>query len=364
MRSSFLKSLFLSVLLAFSGILPLFAAGGSDADEKSFDVVPFIMHHIADAHDWHIADIGGHSISLPLPIILYTNSGLKVFSSGKFEHDDAGKVLVEAGGERLVKFHEKIYYANETPDEKGNYVSFDDEHHATNAIPLDFSITRNVASMFLSILILLLMFTVMANSYKRNVVPKGLGAFLEPVVLFIRDDIALPNIGEQKYARFMPYLLTVFFFILINNLLGLVPFFPGGSNLTGNIGFTLVLAVFTLIITNVNGTKDYWMHMLWMPGVPIPVRLILAPIELIGVLTKPFALMMRLFANITAGHILILSLISLIFMFQSLAVAPVSLAFALFMNCLELLVAFLQAYIFTLLSALFIGAAVAEHEHH
>lgn len=341
MASSKFNFFFFVILSLFIWLSPVAAEEKTDSGE--FNVVPFIMHHIADAHDWHIADIGDHAISLPLPIILYTEGSFDIFMSSAFHH---GTSDVIKGNNVYYIEHEHIY------ERSGKKV-------------VDLSITRNVASMFFSFFLLSLLFIGMANAYKKGQqVPKGIYSFLEPLVLFVRDEVALPNIGEHKYAKFMPYLLTVFFFILINNLIGLVPFFPGGSNLTGNISFTFVLAVCTLIITNINGTKDYWMHMLWMPGVPIPVRLILAPIELIGVLTKPFALMMRLFANITAGHILILSLISLIFMFKTVAVAPVSIAFALFMNCLELLVAFLQAYIFTLLSALFIGTAVAEHEHH
>ncbi|MEZ4916103.1 MAG: F0F1 ATP synthase subunit A [Chitinophagales bacterium] len=185
-------------------------------------------------------------------------------------------------------------------------------------------------------------------------------AVLEPIVLFVKEDIAIPNIGEKKYAKFLPYLLTVFFFIWINNLFGLVPFFPGSANLTGNIALTFVLALFTLVITNINGNKYYWGH-IFNPPVPGPLKILMIPIELIGVLTKPFALMIRLFANISAGHILILSLISLIFIFKSFFVAPISIAFVLFMSVLELLVAALQAYIFTLLSALFIGIALEEH---
>jgi F-type H+-transporting ATPase subunit a len=179
-------------------------------------------------------------------------------------------------------------------------------------------------------------------------------------VVFVRDDIAKPNIGD-KYHRFMPYLLTIFFFIWINNLMGLIPFFPGGANVTGNIAFTLTLSVFTFIVTNVNGNKHYWKHIFATPGVPIAVLPIMALVEFIGIFTKPFALMVRLFANITAGHIIILSLVSLIFVFESVFISPISIGFGLFMNVLELLVAALQAYIFTLLSAMFIGGAVEEH---
>jgi F-type H+-transporting ATPase subunit a len=328
-------------------------------EEGKFDVATFIMHHIADAHDWHLF---GH-LSIPLPVILYTDNGLAVFMSSAFHHDDAGKTVVEKGGQRFVKFHEKIYYASETANEEGSFVSLDAEHHPTNLKPLDFSITRNVASMFMSMALLFWMFIGLANQYKRgNAVPKGFGSFLEPLVIFVRDDIAVPNIGAHKAAKFLPYLLTAFFFILINNLIGLVPIFPGGSNLTGNIAFTFVLATATMIITNINGNKDYWKHII-APPVPIPLYIIMIPVEIIGIISKPFALMIRLFANITAGHVLIMGLVSLIFIFKSMAVAPISIAFMLFMNLIELMVAFLQAYIFTLLSALFIGLAVAEHEH-
>jgi len=216
----------------------------------------------------------------------------------------------------------------------------------------------------LSTLIIFLLFTAVARSYKKNdKAPKGLAGFMEPLVLFVRDDIAIPNIGEKKAAKFMPYLLTVFFFIWINNLMGLVPFFPFSSNLTGNIYFTLVLSFITFLITSLNGNKDYWKHIL-LPPVPKALYPIMIPIEIIGMFTKPFALMIRLFANITAGHIIILSLISLIYIFKSIFIAPVSGAFVIFMSILEMLVAALQAYVFTLLSALFIGQAVAEHDHH
>lgn len=336
----------------------------AESAESDFNVASFIMHHIADAHDWHIADFNGHPLSIPLPVILYTHSGVKIFSSSKFHHDDLGKVLVEVGEESFVKFHEKIYYAAAYSNETGSYLELDEEHHALNEKPYDFSITRNVASMFMSIALLWILFGSMAKKYNKDGLSKGIGTFLEPLVLFVRDDIAVPNIGEAKAEKFTPYLLTAFFFILINNLIGLIPFFPGGSNLTGNIAFTFVLAFATMLFTNLYGSKAYWSHIFMPPGVPFWLYPIMVPVELAGIISKPFALMMRLFANITAGHILIISLISLIFMFKSVAIAPISLAFVLFMNCIELLVAFLQAYIFTLLSALFIGLAVAEPEHH
>ena len=208
------------------------------------------------------------------------------------------------------------------------------------------------------------MFLSLSRSYRKTGIshPKGIQSFLEPIILFVRDDIAISNIGKHKYEKFMPYLLTVFFFILINNLMGLVPFPPPfGANVTGNIAVTFVLAVFTFLITQFSANKNYWRHVFATPGVPIWLLPVMIPVELIGIISKPFALMIRLFANITAGHIIVLSLVCLIFIFKSLGVAPVSILFVIFMDCLELLVAFLQAYVFTLLSALFISLAVEEH---
>ena len=230
-------------------------------------------------------------------------------------------------------------------------------------LPLDLSITKVVASLILSVTIGFLLILSLARSYKNAGIrePRGMQGFLEPIVLYVRDEIAIPNIGEHKYEKFMPYLLTVFFFILINNLIGLIPFIPFGANVTGNIAVTLVLALFTFFIIQFNGNKDYWKHIVATPGVPLWLSPIMIPVEIIGMLAKPFALMVRLFANITAGHIIVLSLVSLIFIFDSIAIAPVSIFFVIFMDCLELLVAFLQAYVFTLLSALFISLAVQEH---
>lgn len=211
---------------------------------------------------------------------------------------------------------------------------------------------------------MLVIFLTVANGYKKREgkAPKGLQSVLEPIIIFVRDDIAKPNLGH-KYERFMPYLLTVFFFIWINNMLGLVPFFPGGANVTGNIAITMVLAVITLVIILFNGNKYYWGH-IFNPPVPWWLKPLMIPVEIFGIFTKPFALMIRLFANITAGHILVLSLLCLVFIFSSLAVAPVSVFFVVFIGAIELLVAFIQAFIFTILSALFIGMAIEEHADH
>lgn len=331
--------------------------------EEEFNASELINSHIGDAHDFHIADWNGHPISFSLPVILWTANGLEIFSSAKFHHDNSGEHVVDINGQKFVRYKEIIFYADKfeglSQDVKDNGA------FAFDVRPLDFSITKNVFSMLMSAIILFFVFFAVARSYKKNPnAPRGLAGFLEPLVTFVRDEIAIPNIGTKKYAKYMPYLLTIFFFIWINNLIGLIPFFPFSSNLTGNIYFTFVMAFITFVVTTLSGNKNYWGHIFNTPGVPVWLAPIMIPVEIIGMLTKPFALMIRLFANITAGHIIILSLVSLIFIFKSVAIGPVSGAFVLFMSVLEMLVAALQAYVFTLLSALFIGQAVEEHDHH
>ncbi|MGY0407085.1 MAG: F0F1 ATP synthase subunit A [Polaribacter sp.] len=348
------------VILALLPMTAMAVNNEQHGDGKEFNTSELVNEHIGDSHEFHILDWNGHPISLYLPVILWTDNGLTLFSSSKFRHDNSGKEIVEANGQKFVRYEEVIYYA----DKYANLSK--DEKSAFNfeARPLDFSITKLVFSMLFSAILLFLMFNTLARSYKKNdKAPKGLAGFLEPLVLFVRDDIARPNIGEKKYWKFMPYLLTIFFFIWLNNLFGLIPFFPFSSNVTGNIFFTFVLSFITFLITSFNGNKDYWKHIL-TPPVPKALYIIMVPIEIIGIFTKPFALMIRLFANITAGHIIILSLVSLIYIFKSVYIAPVSGVFVIFMSILELLVGALQAYVFTLLSALFIGQAVAEHDHH
>nr|WP_293305232.1 F0F1 ATP synthase subunit A [Pedobacter sp. UBA5917] len=331
---------------------------GETAEKKKFEIGKFALHHIADSHSWHV--IGEKFIGLP--VVLYAEGKVVTFNSDDFKGDDDAKVVVEKDGQRFVKMHEKIYFASEAANEHGQYVALNEAHHAENKRPLDFSLTKNTCTLLLSVVLLLVVFISVANGYKKRAgkSPKGLQSWLEPVILFVRDDIAKPNLGH-KYERFMPYLLTVFFFIWFNNMLGLVPFLPGGANLTGNIAVTMVLALTTFLITIFNGNKHYWKHIFWMPGVPVPMKIFLMPLELIGIFTKPIALMIRLFANITAGHILVLSLICLIFVFDSLWVSAASVPFAIFIGGIELMVAFIQAFIFTILSALFIGMAVEDH---
>lgn len=332
-------------------------AHSADQNEE-FDLVGTIMHHISDAHEWHFWGEGESSVALPLPIILLDN-GLKIFSSHGFYHGDG---IVEKGGQHYVMYHEKIYKTDAS-----GALTKDEEGHPTNEKPLDFSITKNVTMMIVGSLLLLFLFGSVARSYKKGMVPSGLAGFLEPLVIFVREDIAIPNIGKKKYRRYMPYLLTLFFFIWILNLMGLI---PGAANVTGNIAFTMVLAIFTLLVVNFSGNKHYWAHIFDPLGNGMPwygkilIYPILVLVEVIGIFTKPIALMIRLFANMTAGHIIILSFISLIFILGTVAVSPASIFLTLFINVLELLVAALQAYIFTLLTALFIGMAVVEHEEH
>jgi len=324
--------------------------------KSEFDPVAFAFDHVLDAHEVHIAGEGASSITLPLPVILWTEKGLVTFLSSSFHHDNEGHHKVEKKGLNFVKYHEKIYQLN--PGESHIRLEGKD---VVNAIqPLDFSITKAVFTMFLVAFLLFFVFFKVARFYKKNgaVAPKGIVSWMEPLVLFVRDDIAEPNIGAKK-DRFMPYLLTVFFFILIGNLLGLIPWI-GSPNLTGNISVTVTLAMFTLVIQLIFSKKPFWKHIFMPPGVPLALYPILVPIEIAGIFIKPAALLIRLFANMTAGHIIVISLISIIFVKESLAWSGLSVPMALFISTLELLVAFLQAYIFTMLSALFIGTAVEE----
>lgn len=339
------------------------AAHPTQPDTGKVNIAEVAFEHILDAHSWHFWGEGHHAVSLPLPVILKSNNGIVTFMSSQFDHDVKGMHLVEINGERFVNFEEHIYYAAQTQNEHGQWLQFgkDDKGKEVvlNASPLDFSLTKNVISMLISVVIILWLFLSTAKAYKNTGItsaPKGKQSFLEPLILFIRDDVAKTNIGS-KSDKFVPYLLSLFFFIWINNLLGLLPF---GANLTGNIAVTLVLAVITFIITNVNGNKAYWSHV-FKPHAPVAIWPILIPIEFAGLFIKPVALMIRLFANITAGHIIVISLVGLIFIFKTLYISPVAVGFALFIDVLELLVAFLQAYIFTMLTALYIGSAVADH---
>ena len=332
-------------------------------DIKS-EIKAYIQHHLQDSYDFSLTSYtkenGEHVyIGAPLPVILWDN-GLKVFSSSKFHH---GETVAEVDGSHYKVYHGKIYKT----DAAGT-INYDDEQHPTNAKPLDISITKNVVVIFLVGLLMFFLFRGLANSYaKNNGIAKGAGRFFEPIILYIRDDIAIPNIGEKKYKKYMPYLLTVFFFIWIINMLGLTPL---GVNVTNSISVTVALALITFLITNFTGTKDYWLHIFdplgsTMPWIAkIPLYIILIPIEVLGIFIKPFSLLIRLYANIKAGHIVLMSLIGLMFIFKSWLGSPLSFGLAFAISLIELLVALLQAYIFTMLSALYFGFAAEEHDHH
>jgi F-type H+-transporting ATPase subunit a len=348
-----------TLFFVFAVALPWQSFASGDGDEESSD---YIMHHIKDSYDWHFFDIGGHPVSLPLPVILYTDQGWVFFMSSAFHHDDNGKYVVERGGQRFVKYHEKIYLASDVPNAKGQFLEKDEAGAVLNAKPFSLSITKNVAMLFITFAVVLFVFLKAAKFYKNNPnkAPKGMAAVVEPIILYIRDEVVKPNVGP-KYKTYLPYLLTLFFFIWFGNLLGLL---PGAANLTGNIAVTATLALLTFLYTNLSGNKDYWKHIFATPGVPKPILLVIVPVEIIGVFTKPISLLVRLFVAITAGHIVILSLIGLAFIFSSIAVGFVSTIMVIFINIIELLVATIQAYVFTLFSSMYIGQAVAEHEHH
>lgn len=358
------KGLFLGLIFMLTSPFAIASSVEKAEEGEKFDVTSMIMHHIKDSHEFHLFDLNGEEYTIPLPVILWTDNGLVSFMSSEFHHDDSGKTIVEKNGQKFVKYHEEIYYASETPNESGSYINYDaEEQHPVNNTPLDFSITKLVFTMFLSIALLLLIFGFSARAYKKNGVPKGIAKFTEPLVLFIRDEVAIPNIGEKNYKKFMPFLLTLFFFIWINNVIGLIPFFPFSANLSGNIAFTLVLAFITFVITSIVANKEYWKHIFWMPGIPVGMKLFLAPIEFLGIFIKPISLMIRLFANITAGHIVVLSLVSLIFIAGTVWVSPAAIFFSVFITIIEVLVVAIQAYIFAMLSALYIGSAMETKDH-
>jgi len=312
-----------------------------------------IDHHIKDSHDFTFTydKENNKYYGFSLPIILWDN-GLNIFSSSKFHH---GETVAESNGNYYKLFHSKIYKT----DSEGT-ITLDDHDHPTNTKPIDFSITKSVLMIIITGILMLLLFGGLAKSFRKGPVATGAGRFFEPIIIYIRDDIAKPNIGDPQYKKFMPFLLTIFFFVWFLNLFGLTPL---GVNVTGNITITAALALLTFLITQFSGNKNYWKHIFWMPGVPWPMKIILAPIELLGVFIKPFALMIRLYANIMAGHVVLMSIIGLMFIFHNWLGSSLSFILAFFLSIIELLVAALQAYIFTMLSALYFGFAVEDHEH-
>lgn len=331
--------------------------------KEEFNAGKFIIEHVSDSYDWHIVSFGDTHISIPLPILLYSKNpelheGLSfyAFMSSKFHH----------GNETYKGF--RISHSKEFD---GKIVELD-AHGTEIGKPIDLSMTKVVAEILITVILLLWIFISMAAKATKNKgkAPTGMQNLLEPVILFIRDQVARPTIGDKKYEKYMPFLLTLFFFILLENFIGLIPFPPFGANVTGNIGVTMVLALFTFFITTINGNKHYWKEIYnpdvpWWLKFPIPLMPI---VELTGVITKPFVLMVRLFANMMAGHMIVTVFVSLIFIFGSLmgtvaglAISPLSILFSVFIILLDLLVSLIQAYVFTLLSALYFGMATADH---
>ncbi len=337
--------------------MPCRAAGhGADAQEGKVDVKGIVFGHIQDSYEWHITSWGDAHISVPLPVIVCGQSGQwNVFLSSQFHHSPDGSY--------------NGFYISSAPGVNEGKIVERDAATGEEIRPLNLSLTKTSVGVLLSSVLLVVIILSCSRWSRRNPdkAPTGFVGFMELFIMDIYDNVIKACIGP-KYKKFAPYLLTVFFFIFINNILGLIPLFPGGVNVTGNITITLALAVCTFIITNLFGTKEYYKDIVW-PHVPLALKPIMIPIEIIGVFTKPFALMIRLFANIMAGHAVILCLISIIFITATMgavmntSMTAVSMAFALFMNTLELLVAYIQAYVFTMLSAVFIGLAVAEPEH-
>ena len=367
-----LKCLLVAVFSLFSG--PFFNLNlalsqpvdtENKTEKKSFDANEVIFGHIMDAHEFHFFSYKGrdgeqHHATIPLPVIVYSpQKGLSTFISSRFHHGEKtynGYALLTDEKIDELKLDRKKYFA-------GQIVAVNDKGEIDTSVKVyDISLTRNVVQMIIAITLLTIIMLAVAKRYKKGEgitsAPHGLQNLLEPIINFVRDDVAKPNLG-RKYEKYLPYLLTVFFFILINNLVGLI---PGTANVTGNIAFTMVLALISFIIILFSSNKHYWAHIIW-PPVPHGVKVILIPVEILGIFTKPFALMIRLFANMVAGHIIIICLVSLIFIFGAMskligwAFSPLSIAFVVFIYFIEILVAFLQAYIFTNLSAVFIGQA-------
>lgn len=364
-----LFTLFFIGLLLFSSIRTM--ASGHENDK--FEPGPFIIEHIIDSYGWHIMTIGEKDISVSLPIILFDNWKPVVFMSGKFHHGhDAYKGyaigFTENTKNRIVKLG-GAYAGYSGPITEEMALSIDPD-----AKLIDISITKNVCALLFSLILIIWILLYVAKKYKQSPckAPKGLQSLVEVIVVFIRDQVAIPSIGEKKYRKYLPYLLTLFFFIFLNNILGLIPIFPAGANLTGNIAVTATLALITFFVTLFSSSKNYWKHIFNTPGVPwwlkFPIPL-MPVVELVGIFTKPLVLMIRLFANISGGHIIVIGFVSLIFIFGQMSpvagfgISAVSILFYLFMGLLELIVAFVQAFVFTLLSALYIGMALDDGHH-
>ncbi len=377
------------VLLLILQVVSTRALASGAKEEGKFNAGEMIVHHISDAHSIHFFG----NVTVPLPCIVKTDQGFEFFMSSVFmdDHHEFSKIYTsESTGKTFALHHEKIYEVEEqsavsplhfdtlamaadslqaaSPEAATEHAADHEEFHGHPV--LDFSITKSVFGMLLILTLVLVLFTRMAKAYekRKGQAPKGMQNMLEPFVLFIKDEVAVPALGKKRANKFLPFMLTSFFFIWASNMLGLVPFL-GGFNITGTLSITLVLAVLVFIITTVNGNAHYWGHIVWPPGVPFAIKLILVPIEFLSIFIKPAVLMIRLTANINAGHIIILAFTSLIIIFGEKSVVAgygvgiLSTVFIIFMFFIELLVAFLQAYVFTLLAALYFGDATQEHHH-
>lgn len=364
-----MRNIFLLLVFILSGSISMLHAQTEEPEENGFNSGALIIGHVTDAHSWHFFDYfdksgNEHAVSVPLPVILINEGHLDVFLSSKFHHGHAdykGYRLVGGGLEK-----EEVICV----DEAGEVILNDD---GSIKKPLDFSITKVPAAIIIVVILLCTLVLYSARQYKKRgvVAPKGLQSLIEMLVCHVCDDMAKPMVGE-KYEKYLPYLLTLFFFIFFCNILGLIPFFPAGVNITGNIAVTATLAIITFFITNLSGNKHYWIDIFNTPGVPSWLKIfpLMPLIEVVGVFTKPIALLIRLFANMTAGHINVLGFIVIIFILSNLYGATVgsvvsvfSIVMAVFIDLLECLVAYIQAYVFTVLTALYIGMAVAEPHH-
>lgn len=357
--------LFAFVALCLSFVCYAQEGNHEAAEESKLDAGSIIIGHVGDSHSWHILDYTDkqgeeHAVAIPLPIILIDDGHVDMFLSSRFHHGHAdykGYRLTGGGAEKEI------------------IVCVDEEGNLTGAKPVDLSITKTSAGLMIAVVLLIVFIMVARNGYKKRGVnaPKGVQSLVEMLVVYVRDEVAIPMIGEKKYERFLPYLLTLFFFIFTCNLLGLIPLFPAGANITGNIAVTATLALITFVITNLNGNKHYWQEIFNNPEVPAYLKIfpLMPLVELVGVFTKPIVLMIRLFANMTAGHVISLGFVVIIFIISNSvnltiggAVAtPISIFFQVFMGALDCLVSYIQAYVFTTLTALYIGMAIAEPEH-
>lgn len=374
-----LKSLLVAAFIIFSTAFfnPGFAGEGGGEKKKKFDAQEVIFGHILDGHEFHFFDITKKDgtkkpIGIPLPVILYSpQRGLNVFMSSKFHHGEhAHKGYRLINEEYLGELEKEGVDVKKERISAGKIIAVNADGEWDPTVKFyDISITRNVVQMILALALLVWIMLTVAGRYKKghgvNTAPRGMQNLIEPVITFVRDEVAKPNLGH-KWEKYLPYLLTVFFFILINNLVGLI---PGSANVTGNIAFTLILGIISFIVILASSKKHYWGHIFNPPGMPLGVKFILVPVEFLSLFIKPMALIIRLFANMVAGHIIIICLISLIFIFAELnkyagwGTSLFSIAFTVFIYFIEILVAFIQAFIFSMLTAVFVGQAF-EGEHH